>query len=92
MRTEYDGLQAAGRGNGVSRVDWSKMPEWISTAEAADISGYHPEYVRRLAKAGKIGAVKKGRDWWIDRDRLRDYLDAVEELGNKKFDPHKGSE
>ncbi len=67
--------------------DWATLPEWITTEEAADVSGYHPEYIRRLAKAGKIGAEKKGRDWWIDRDKLRAYLEAVEELGSKKFDP-----
>jgi len=67
--------------------DWGDMPEWITTEEAADLSGYHPEYVRRLARQGQIGAKKKGRDWWIDRDKLREYLDAVESLGPKKFDP-----
>lgn len=37
---------------------------------AAELSGYHPEYIRRLPRQGKIGAEKKGRDWWIDRDAL----------------------
>ena len=46
--------------------EWSNLPEWITTEEAAELSGYHPEYVRRLARRGKIGAEKKGRDWWID--------------------------
>lgn len=67
--------------------DWADLPEWITTEEAAAVSGFHPEYIRRLAKAGKIGAEKKGRDWWIDRDKLRSYLAAVEALGPKKYDP-----
>ena len=70
-----------------ARKDWADLPEWITTEDAAQISGYHPEYVRRLAKAGKIGAEKKGRDWWIDRDKLREYLATVEALGTKKYDP-----
>ena len=60
--------------NGASpaRKDWADLPEWVTTEEAAEISGYHPEHVRWLARRGKIGAEKKGRDWWIDRDKLRE--------------------
>lgn len=67
--------------------DWADMPDWITVDEAAEASGYHPEYVRRLARQGRIGAEKKGRDWWIDRDKFRAYLAAAEALGTKKFDP-----
>ena len=35
---------------------------WMTTQEAAEYSGYDVQYVRRLARKGKIGAVKKGRD------------------------------
>jgi hypothetical protein len=55
--------------------------------EAAQLSGFHPEYVRRLARQGKIGAEKKDRDWWIDRDVLHTCLQTVEELGPQKYDP-----
>jgi excisionase family DNA binding protein len=74
-------------GNGHIIADWASMPEWITTQEAAEVSGFHPEYIRELARAGKIGASKKGRDWWIDRDVLKAYLDAMDTLGTKKFDP-----
>ena len=67
--------------------DWADMPDWITTADAASASGYDVQYIRILARAGKIGAKKKGRDWWIDRDRLQAYLAVVEALGTKKFDP-----
>ena len=56
------------------------MPDWITTQEAAELSGYHPEYVRRLAQQGKIGAARKGRDWWIDRDVLQSAVE-LEHLG-----------
>lgn len=64
--------------------DWAELPEWITVDEAAEQSGYHPEYVRRLARQGRIGAEKKGRDWWIDRDKFRAYLTIVTTLGDKK--------
>lgn len=71
-------------GNGHIIADWASMPEWITVDEAAEQSGYHPEYVRFLARKGKIGAEKKGRDWWIDRDKFRAYLAIVTALGDKK--------
>jgi excisionase family DNA binding protein len=76
-----------GNGSTPKVIEWATMPDWLSTEEAAQLSGFHPEYIRRLAKAGKIGAEKKGRDWWIDRDMLKTYLDEMDALGPKKFDP-----
>ncbi len=67
--------------------DWADLPEWITVDEAADQSGYNPQHIRRLARAGKIGAEKKGRDWWIDRDQFRAYLAAMGALGPTKYDP-----
>lgn len=74
-------------GGNPRRKDWRDLPEWITTDEAAALSGYHPEHVRWLARGGKIGAEKKGRDWWINRDKLREYLATVEALGTRKYDP-----
>lgn len=74
------------RNNGHS-LDWANMPEWITTEEAAEISGYHVNYVRRLMRQGKIEGRKAGTMWWIDRDSLKEYLALVEELGSKRFGP-----
>ena len=45
-------------------------PDWITTREAAEISGYHVNYIRRLIRRGKIAAEKKGSMWWVDGDSL----------------------
>jgi hypothetical protein len=57
---------------------------WMTTEEAAQLSGYDIQYVRRLARQGKsrrhsygIGAVKKGRDWWIDVEVFTAYLNSM---------------
>ena len=34
--------------------------DWITTAEAAQLSGYNEQHIRRLARANKIVAEKKG--------------------------------
>jgi excisionase family DNA binding protein len=38
------------------------LSDWITTQEAAELSGFHPEYVRRLARQGKIGVAKQSRN------------------------------
>jgi excisionase family DNA binding protein len=53
------------------------LTPWMTTQEAAEHSGYDIEHVRRLARQGKIGAVKKGRDWWIDVEQFTAYLNMM---------------
>ncbi|MCH8877707.1 MAG: helix-turn-helix domain-containing protein [Chloroflexi bacterium] len=36
----------------------SSSPEWLTTEEAARILGYHVEYVRRLAREGKLEGTR----------------------------------
>jgi excisionase family DNA binding protein len=63
------------------------MPDWMTSHEATAASGYDLQHIRRLAREGKIGAERKGRDWWIDRDKLMQYVNTMNELGNRRFDP-----
>jgi excisionase family DNA binding protein len=47
------------------------MPtDWVSTDEAAELSGYHPEHIRELVREGKIKAIRKGTMFWIDKASL----------------------
>jgi len=61
--------------------------EWITTKEAADLTGYNLEYIRRMIRRGVIAAEKKGRDWWVDRASIEAYADKMEWLGTAKHDP-----
>ena len=49
--------------------------EYLDLAEAAKISrnGYSQEYLSLLARSGKIGAVKFGRNWKITKEELQNY-------------------
>ena len=67
--------------------DWGSMPDWITTEEAAEQSGYHVNYIRRLMRQGKVTGRKAGLMWWIERDSLRDYLAKVKEAGSQRFGP-----
>lgn len=63
------------------------LPAWMTTQEAAEYSGYDVEHVRRLARQGRIGAVKKGRDWWIDYEMFMAYLESMEANEDKRSGP-----
>lgn len=47
--------------------------EWITVTEAAEISGYHPEHIRRLIREGMIHARKFGPLWQVSYPSLMEY-------------------
>ena len=67
----------------------AEMPDWISVEEAAQVSEYHPNYIRRLIRQGHIQAIKKGPMWWIDKISLQSYVDEMNRLGTSRFGPKK---
>ena len=71
-------------GNGHISADWATMPDYITADEAAETSGYHVNYIRRLMRKGRLKGRKAGLVWLIERDSLQMYLTIVEALGNKK--------
>lgn len=48
--------------------------DWITTQEASEISGYHPDHLRRLIRAGDIEGRKVSIVWLIKRQSLLDYI------------------
>lgn len=50
---------------------------WITTGEAVELTGYHPEYLRDLLRRGEILAEKVGRSWLVNRDALLEYRDRT---------------
>lgn len=57
--------------------------DWISTLEAAELSGYHAEHLRRLIRQGKIKVSRKGPMFWIDRQSLLAYLQESKKTNKK---------
>jgi excisionase family DNA binding protein len=58
--------------------------DWITTKEAAEISGYHVDYIRKLIKRKEIEARKFGRDWQVNQSNLLAYVRKVEKKGAKR--------
>jgi hypothetical protein len=58
--------------------------DWITTAEAVIISGYHPERIRELLREGKIVGQKFGPVWQINRGSILKYLRIIEKSGKRR--------
>lgn len=51
-----------------------KGVEYVSLAKAAEYTSYSQEYLSLRARSGKIAARKLGRNWYITRAALADYI------------------
>ena len=60
------------------------MPDWITTSEAAELSGYHPVTLRKLLLSGKVKGQKWGREWQVSKVSLLAYVRRVEKLGERR--------
>ncbi len=69
-------------------VGSSKLPDYLTVEETAAFLGYHPNSVRKMVRAGKLRADKKGTMWLIYREALEEYKKAIE--GKSKHDPTRG--
>jgi excisionase family DNA binding protein len=58
--------------------------DWVTTTEAAELSGYHSDHVRYLIAEKKIKAQKWGRDWQVSRSDLLAYVSKMEKAGEKR--------
>jgi len=50
------------------------MPRLLTAKEAADFIGWHPEYIRRLARQKRIPAVRIGREWRFYLSHLQEWI------------------
>jgi len=58
------------------------LEEWLTVHQAADVSGYHYNYIRQMIRAGKLEARKFGPVWQVSRTDLLAYIDEAKELGD----------
>ena len=61
--------------------------DWLTTKQATELSGYHPDHLRRLIRAGEIKARKFGEVWQVDRASLFTYMRKAEQAGDKRWGP-----
>ncbi len=61
--------------------------EWITTKEAAELTGYTARYFRMAIAKGRLRGIKRGRDWFLKRQEVLDYAEEMRRLGPQKHDP-----
>ncbi len=61
--------------------------EWITTTEAAELTGYAAAYFRQLIKRGRLQAQKRGRDWFLNKMEVLTYAEEMQRIGPQKYDP-----
>ena len=61
--------------------------EWITVSQAAEISGYHPEYIRRLIRDGEIEARKFSIVWQVKWESLQTYIESARSQEDRRFTP-----
>ncbi len=62
----------------------SDFDEWLTTDEAAKITGFHPDHIRRLLRSRELEARKWGITWMIRRRSLSDYMANSKQKGKKR--------
>lgn len=62
-------------------------PGLVSTQEAAQKTGYSPEYIRRLVRRGTLPGTRIGRDWFVNLAAALEYRRAMDALGTDKHNP-----
>jgi len=60
------------------------MENWLTTYEAAHISGYNPDYIRQLIRSQKVQGRKWGLSWQVSRQSIEDYMKKEEKLGERR--------
>lgn len=60
------------------------MEEWLTTNEAARLSGYELDYIRKLMRANLIQGRKWGQSWQVNRRSLLQFLKERDTLGKKR--------
>lgn len=63
------------------------LAEWITTTEAAELTGYAVVTLRLFARQGKIKSVKRGRDWFLGKAEVLVYVEEMRRLGPAKHNP-----
>ncbi len=61
--------------------------EWLTTEQAAKLSGYHANHLRRLLRDGDINGRKWGQAWQVSKQSLTDYISRAKEAGDKRWGP-----
>lgn len=58
--------------------------DWITTRQAAELTGYTLRHIRELVTAGAVKGQRFGNVWQVSRRSLLAYQRQAEKLGAKR--------
>jgi hypothetical protein len=58
-------------------------PDLLSLADASVLVPYSQEYLSLLSGKGVLGAFKKGRNWYVTKENLDDYVNSIKKKQNR---------
>jgi excisionase family DNA binding protein len=61
--------------------------KFITVQAAAEMTGYNPQYLRRILRTEKLESIKIGQVWLIKLDSLEQYLQQSNQTVDKRFGP-----
>lgn len=61
--------------------------DWMTTQDAAELSGYHVNYIRKLIRRGELRARKISFLWFVHRPSLLEYIAQAEKSDDKRRGP-----
>ena len=70
-----------------SELEPRSLEDFISIKQAVEESGYTEQYMRRLARANKIHAIKFGHFWMVNVESLKAYMVKADKSPDKRFGP-----
>jgi hypothetical protein len=69
----------------------AKKDEWLTPGQAAELSGYNEEHIRRLLRDGLIAGRKFGIVWQVSRSSMLLYLSKAQLSEDRRHGPQKSS-
>jgi excisionase family DNA binding protein len=75
-----------------AEMDARSIEDFMTIEEATDFSGYTEQYLRRMSRAGKIEAIKRGHFWLVNRHSLEAYMERAADVEDKRFGPRAAQE
>lgn len=61
--------------------------DWITVSDAAKLSGYNEEHIRRLLREGLVDGRKFGIVWQVKRSSINLYLSNAQSSEDKRHGP-----
>lgn len=59
-------------------MEGQKIPKMMSLTEAAEATGVSYYFLRKLCQEGRVVHIRSGRKYYINMDRLAEFLDTGE--------------